>query len=56
MHTRRPESLEIGVIKYKADEGDFSLKWIFRFDDDIETQRIEDDAMIMTFAMSSLDG
>ena len=56
MLSRRPESLKIEIIKFKAVKGDTLLRWFVELDDAIEARRISDDATKVKFGMFNLAG
>ena len=45
MHARRPETLNIDISKFKAVDGESSMRWFVELSDAIEGRRITDDAM-----------
>uniref|UniRef100_A0AAV1VMB0 Retrotransposon gag domain-containing protein n=1 Tax=Peronospora matthiolae TaxID=2874970 RepID=A0AAV1VMB0_9STRA len=53
-HTHRPETLKIGISKYKGTDEDSLLRWFVELDDAIRAHHIECDEMQVTLALSNL--
>uniref|UniRef100_A0AAV1TR17 Retrotransposon gag domain-containing protein n=1 Tax=Peronospora matthiolae TaxID=2874970 RepID=A0AAV1TR17_9STRA len=56
MHSRRPETLNIYISKYRGVEEDSLLRWFVELDDTMKARRIDDEEMQVTFAQSNLAG
>ena len=55
-HARRPETLKIGISKYREVEGDSLLRKFVELDDAIRARHIVDEEMQVAFAQSKLAG
>ena len=53
---RRRESLKLEVTKYRGVEEDSLLRWFVELDDAIDSRRIDDERMQVSFAQSNLAG
>uniref|UniRef100_A0AAV1VAQ1 Retrotransposon gag domain-containing protein n=1 Tax=Peronospora matthiolae TaxID=2874970 RepID=A0AAV1VAQ1_9STRA len=55
-HLRRPETLKIGISRYKGTDGDSLLRWFVELDDATRARHIEGDETQVTFALTDLTG